>query len=278
MRRNGIWLTAIFSALLILAGVPAQASSTFFIETAPMFATSGGADIETGSFGTIFSESFTFGTPVNTGPLADYNSSIPLNFGLDFWIKSEAGASGPAKQMVIQLEGADNGFNGGMFDVMNNVHKHDTSQAPPAGKEFYSDMFRIGVNDIPFASAPTVLTNSRIQNYVTFGGHDPATETLDPNSSNWRNILDDFSHLPPVIHSTFDADGLDIYFEFAGAGYWADALEDQAVRLVTFYRGDLPGDGGDDGDGDNDIPEPATVLLLGLGILGISASRKKWTR
>ncbi|GEM_PF-6472103 len=183
--------------------------------------------------------------------------------------------------MVIQLEGADNGANGGMFDIMNNVNKHDHGQPVPSGKVFYSDMFRIGVNDIPFASEPSVLTNSRIQNYVTFGGHDPATETLNPNSANWQNILDDFTALPPVVHAGFDTNGLDLYFEFAGARYWADALEDQAVRLVTFYSGHLPGDGtddgGDGGGGGNDIPEPATVLLLGLGILGISALKKKMT-
>ncbi len=291
MKHRKAWLLAILWAALIAIGAQAQAAPTFFIQTAPIFADadSGGANPITGSFGTIFSESFNFGTPTNTGPLADYDSTLPLNFGLDFWIKSEAGNHALGKQMVIQLEGADNGFNGGMFDIMNNVKKHDKAQPAPAGKEFYSDRFRIGVNDIPFASEPSVLTNSRIQNYVTFGGYDPATETLDPNSANWHNILDDFSGFPPVIHTSFDANGLDIYFEFAGAGYWADALEDQAVRLVTFYNGDLPGsdgddnggggsdDGGDGGGGASDIPEPATFLLLGLGILGVSAFRKKMT-
>ncbi len=282
MKHKRTWLLAILSVALIAIGAQAQAAPTFYIETAPIFADPGGANRVTGAFGTIFNESFGFGTPTNTGPLADYNASSPLNFGLDFWIKSEAGPYGPMKQMVIQLEGADNGFNGGMFDIMNNVNKYVKGQPIPSGKVFYSDMFRIGVNDIPFASEPSVLSNSRIQNYVTFGGHDPATETLNPNSANWQNILDDFTALPPVIHASFDADGLDLYFEFAGAGYWADALEDQAVRLVTFYNGDLPGggtdDGGDGGGGGNDIPEPATVLLLGLGILGISALKKKMTR
>ena len=37
-------------------------------------------------------------------------------------------------------------------------------------KNFGGDYFRIGVYDILFPSEPTVLTNSRIQNYVTFGG------------------------------------------------------------------------------------------------------------
>jgi len=251
------------------------------IETAPVFADSDGTDKELGTFADIYSEAFTFGTPVNTGSLADYNDDPPLNIGNDFWIKSAAGVySAPINQMIIQLEGADDGFNGGMFDIMNNVNKHDSGQSVPAGKEFLGDYFRIGAYDISFPSEPSnISTGSKIQNYVTFGGYtDPGAMTLDPNSLNWQNIENDEGGAP-VINSAWDGlnSTLDIFYEFQGSTYWADALEDQALRMVTLFEGDLPieNGNGDPGDDNPPIPEPSTVLLFGFGILAITGTCRK---
>ena len=268
---NKTTLAALLAASSLFGALPAHSLPTFIVESAPVFADPGGSNKVVGTFGAAFSESFTFGTPTNTGALADYNASAPLNFGLDFWIKSEAGASGASNQMVIQLEGADNGANGGMFDVSNNIIKHDNDQAVPAGKVLWNDQIRVRVNDIAFPSAPTVLTNSRIQNYVTFGGHNPATDTLDPNSALWQNILDDATGLTPIIQTSFDANGLDILFEFEGGGWVFDALEDQALRIVTFFNGDLPGG---NGSGPRPMPLPGTLLLLGLGIVSLIGRRR----
>ncbi len=273
-------LVFFFLTLLFVVWGGVSGAATLTIETRPIFADVGaGTNIVYGSYNAVYSESFTFGTPVNTGPLSDYDATPPLNFGLNYWIKSQAGAFDPStNQMVIQIEGADNGFNGGMFDIMNNVDKYDTSQPIPAGKEFWGDYFRIGVYDILFPSEPTVLTNSRIQNYVTFGGYlDPGTMTLDPNSANWQNIFEDptFGGGLPVIQSTWDASGLDIFYEFSGSLYWADALEDQALRMVTFFEGDLPGGNGPDPDPDPLVPEPTTLLLFGFGLLGLAGMNRK---
>lgn len=266
-------LVALLAASSFFGTLPAYSLPTFVVESAPVFADPGGSNKVVGTFGPAYSESFTFGTPTNTGPLADYDSTPPLNFGFDFWIKSEAGSSGPSNQMVIQLEGADNGANGGMFDVSNNIIKHDNDQAIPAGKVLWNDQVRVRVNDIAFPSAPTVLTNSRIQNYVTFGGHNPATDTLDPNSALWQNILDDATGLTPIIQTSFDASGLDILFEFEGGGWVFDALEDQALRIVTFFNGDLPGNGGPDPD-PNPMPLPGTLALLALGVVSLIVRRR----
>lgn len=271
----------IFATLIIITyGNRSNAAPLVTIETAPIFANSDGTGIEIGTYGIIYNEQFTFGVPTNTGALANYDANPPSNFGLDFWIKSQAGTySSPINQMVIQLEGADNGFNGGMFDIMNNVGKHNTAQLIPAGKVFWGDYFRIGAYDILFPSAPTILTNSRIQNYVTFGGHNPATDTLDPNSTLWRNIEEDptFGGAPPVIQSNWDSNGLDIYYEFSGSLYKMDALEDQALRMVSFFTGDLPEDSGP-GSGLAPVPEPATLFLFGIGIVGcLTVGRKKLT-
>lgn len=267
----------IFLIFLFIGWGGVSAATTLTIETKPIFADTGGGGggIVYGAYNAAYSETFTFGIPVNTGPLSDYDATAPQNFGLDYWIKSQAGAfDASTNQMVIQLEGADNGFNGGMFDIMNNVDKYDTSQPIPTGKEFWGDYFRIGVYDIPFVSSPTVLTNSRIQNYITFGGFtDPGSMTLDPNSPNWQNIDEDptFGGGLPIIQSNWDASGLDIFYEFSGSLYWSDALEDQALRMVTFFQGDLPGGTGPEPV----VPEPTTLLLFGFGLLGLAGINRR---
>ena len=84
-------LVFIFLTLLFIVWGSVSGAATLTIETRPIFADAGGTGtgIVYGSYNAAYSESFNFGTPVNTGPLSDYDTTSPLNFGLDYWIKSQ---------------------------------------------------------------------------------------------------------------------------------------------------------------------------------------------
>ena len=265
--------------VFLLAGVvginPGEAASAYLkIESAPIFADTGtsGANPVTGSYHTAFNESFTFGTPEDTGEYTyNYDPAPPNVYGwVNYWIFSEAGNYPPVpgwNQMVVQFEGESIGGQGGMFDIMANIIEHDGAQPLPTGKELWRDSFRIGVYDIPFPSEPDVKTNSRIQNYILLDNHNPADGPLNPNSPSWQNVDDDDGFLP-IIQTSFDADGLDFWYEFDGSMYIFDALEDSALRLITFFEGELPGS-----NGNGQVPEvplPAAIWLLGSGLACMS--------
>lgn len=265
MKRNRVFIALAAITSLLCAANAARADFTFQIEAAPVFADdASGAGRQLGPYATVYSATSTVATSltsVNTGPLADWDANPPLNRGYDYWLKTQWGPYNELwNQMVIQLEGTVISGQGGMIDIMNNTNKYEQSVPVPPGKIWWRTSFKISALDIACPADPLVVTNSRIQHTILHD-HDPATA----NDSGFSNILDD-DGLIPVISSSFDASGLDVWFEFDGSLYWADALEDTSLRMVTFMEGE--------------IPEPSTIVLLitGSGVLLACTRRKRRRR
>jgi len=272
---------------------------SLIIEFAPVFANVGThANATVGNYFTVFNEPFNIGPPAsgridtNTGiytpPYTPPPPPPPYFFynDLNYWIKTQTGVfdanvNPPMNQMVIQLEGSNTQFpnlpgQGGMFDIINDGLQYAANQPAPGGQEYYQTQVRIGAYDIPFPSEPTVLTNSRLQSHTLTNTlvYDPSTETL---TTGWGNVSED-GNGPPTVNSFFDADGLDVWFDFRGSSYAWGATEDQGVRIVTFFNGDFPLASGTNGGGCENIPEPTTMLLLGSGLLGLAGLRRKFKK
>ena len=249
---------------------------TFSVEAAPIFAMADGSASQTGTYQTIYSAALPIPTTTlyiaNTGPLADLNGSPPHNYGFDYYVKTQTGAFGSDKQLVINLEGTVIGGQGGLLDIINNSIKWNGSQAPPAGLVHYSDQYRIGLYNMSFPSAPTVLTNSRLQYHILETNFDPGTQLIP--AAQWSNITEDDGTVP-IVQTSFDASGLDAFFDFPG-GLWAynSGLEDTALRMVMFYQGEYPGGGTGP---QPTVPEPGSVALLltALTFIGAIEARRR---